>query len=125
MPTITPSLWFDDDLEEAMAFYTSVFPNCYIEYVHRYTEAGPVGLLEGKRAIVIESRGGLYSEGPAKVMDSQEPHLRTLLGFMGIKDVTFVHAEKLGFGPEAREHAITTARARLREVVTGDHRRAA
>ena len=41
MPTITPSLWFDDDLEEAMAFYTSVFPNCYIEYVHRYTEAGP------------------------------------------------------------------------------------
>ncbi|HMZ12505.1 MAG TPA: VOC family protein, partial [Mycobacterium sp.] len=41
MPTITPSLWFDDDLEEAMAFYTSVFPNSYIEYVHRYTDAGP------------------------------------------------------------------------------------
>ena len=80
---------------------------------------------QGKRAIVIESRGGLYSEGPAKTMDSQEPHLRTLLGFMGIEDVTFVHAEKLGFGPEAREQAITTARARLREVVTGDHRRAA
>ena len=31
-----------------------------------YTEAGPQGLLAGKRAIVIESRGGLYSEGPAK-----------------------------------------------------------
>lgn len=41
MPTITPSLWFDDDLEDAMAFYTSVFPNSSIEFVNRYTDAGP------------------------------------------------------------------------------------
>lgn len=34
-----------------------------------YSEAGPLGLLTDKRVIVIESRGGLYSEGPAKVMD--------------------------------------------------------
>jgi RNA polymerase sigma-70 factor, ECF subfamily len=61
----------------------------------RYTENGPVGLFEGKRAIVIESRGGFFSDGPTKGMDAQEPHLRTLLGFMGIKDVTFVRAEKL------------------------------
>ena len=30
-----------------------------------YSEAGPKGLLDGKRVIVVESRGGLYSEGPA------------------------------------------------------------
>ena len=41
MPTITPSLWFDDDLEEAMRFYTGIFPNSSIEYVNRYTETGP------------------------------------------------------------------------------------
>lgn len=41
MPTITPSLWFDDDLEEAMRFYIGIFPNSSIEYVNRYTEAGP------------------------------------------------------------------------------------
>ena len=41
MPTITPSLWFDDDLEEAMGFYTSVFPNSRVLGVQRYTEAGP------------------------------------------------------------------------------------
>ncbi|MCI4674858.1 VOC family protein [Candidatus Mycolicibacterium alkanivorans] len=41
MPNITPSLWFDDNLEEAMTFYTSVFPNSSIEFVNRYTEAGP------------------------------------------------------------------------------------
>src|SRR5687768_6668366 len=31
----------------------------------RYTEAGPEGLLKDKKAVVIESRGGLYSEGAA------------------------------------------------------------
>lgn len=75
----------------------------------RYTETGPVGLLTGKKAIVIESRGGLYSEGPAAVMDSQEPHIRTMLGFVGITDVTFIRAEKLSMGPDARDAAIAAA----------------
>jgi FMN-dependent NADH-azoreductase len=78
-----------------------------------YSEAGPQGLLTGKRAIVIESRGGLYSEGPAKAVDFQEPYLRHLLGFIGLADVTFVHAEKIGFGPEAREAALSGAKAKI------------
>ncbi len=41
MPSITPSLWFDNNLEEAARFYTSVFPNSSIEKLHRWTEAGP------------------------------------------------------------------------------------
>ena len=41
MPSITPSLWFDNNLEEAAQFYTSVFPNSRIESFERYTEAGP------------------------------------------------------------------------------------
>jgi len=41
VPTITPSLWFDDDLEGAMEFYTSVFPNSRVLGVQRYTEASP------------------------------------------------------------------------------------
>jgi FMN-dependent NADH-azoreductase len=92
----TLKTWFDYVLRAGITF--------------RYTESGPEGLLKGKRAIVIESRGGLYSEGPAQVMDAQEPHLRTLLGFIGITDVTFIRAEKLAFGPEAREQAIDAAR---------------
>jgi FMN-dependent NADH-azoreductase len=78
-----------------------------------YSAAGPQGLLTGKRAIVIESRGGLYSEGPASAIDFQEPYLRHLLGFMGITDVTFVHAEKIGYGPEAREAAVLNAKSRI------------
>ena len=75
-----------------------------------YSEAGPKGLLAGKRVIVIESRGGLYSEGPAQAIDFQEPYLRHLLGFIGITDVSFVHAEKIGYGPDARAAAMVYAR---------------
>ncbi len=41
MPSITPSLWFDHNLEEAAHFYASVFPNSRIEGFNRTTEAGP------------------------------------------------------------------------------------
>jgi FMN-dependent NADH-azoreductase len=82
-----------------------------------YSAAGPKGLLGGKRVIVIESRGGLYSEGPASAIDFQEPYLRHLLGFIGITDVTFVHAEKIGYGPEARTASLEAAKARISEVV--------
>jgi FMN-dependent NADH-azoreductase len=98
MPS-TLKAWFDYVLRARVTF--------------RYTEAGPEGLLKGKKAIVVETRAGLYSEGPAAAMDSQEPHIRTLLGFMGMDDVTFVRAEKLAFGPEAAEASIAEAVARL------------
>ncbi len=41
MPLITPSLWFDDNLEDAARFYISVFPNSQIESLSRHTGAGP------------------------------------------------------------------------------------
>jgi FMN-dependent NADH-azoreductase len=98
MPS-TLKAWFDHVLRARVTF--------------RYTEAGPEGLLKGKKAIVVETRAGLYSEGPAAAMDSQEPHLRTLLGFMGIDDVTFVRAEKLAFGPEIAEAALADAAEKI------------
>lgn len=95
--------WFDYVLRAGITF--------------RYTKSGPIGLLDGKRAIVIESRGGLYSEGPAQALDSQEPHLRGLLNFIGITDVTFVRAERLAFGPEVREQAIHAAHGHLSQLI--------
>jgi predicted 3-demethylubiquinone-9 3-methyltransferase (glyoxalase superfamily) len=41
MPSITPTLWFDYNLEEAVTFYGSVFPNSRMEDLNRYTDAGP------------------------------------------------------------------------------------
>ena len=94
----TLKAWFDHILRAGITF--------------RYTAEGPEGLVAAK-AVVIETRAGLYSEGPAAAMDGQEPHLRTLLGFMGVSDVTFVRAEKLAFGPEAASEAIAEAAEQL------------
>jgi predicted 3-demethylubiquinone-9 3-methyltransferase (glyoxalase superfamily) len=41
MQKITPFLWFDNQAEEAMNFYTSVFKNSKVGSVSRYGEAGP------------------------------------------------------------------------------------
>ena len=41
MPKITPFLWFNDQAEEAMNFYTSIFKNSKIGSVSRYGEGGP------------------------------------------------------------------------------------
>jgi FMN-dependent NADH-azoreductase len=81
----TLKAWFDHVLRPRVAF--------------RYTQSGPEGLLGGRKVVVIESRAGSYAPGdPA---DSQEPHLRQMLGFVGLTDVTFVRAGKLAFDAEA------------------------
>jgi predicted 3-demethylubiquinone-9 3-methyltransferase (glyoxalase superfamily) len=40
MPTISPCLWFDNNAEEAVSFYTSIFKNSMIGRISRYSEAG-------------------------------------------------------------------------------------
>ena len=82
-----------------------------------YSSAGPKGLLAGKRVVVIESRGGLYSEGPGNALDFQEPYLRHLLGFIGLTDATFVRAEKIGYGPESRDASLKQAKLDIASLV--------
>ena len=83
----------------------------------RYTEKGPEGLLTGKRAVVVETRGGVYSAGPAAAFDHQEPYLKSLLGFLGVTDVTFIRAEGLNMGPEIREQAIARAYGEIGDLL--------
>jgi FMN-dependent NADH-azoreductase len=93
----TLKAWFDHLLRPRVAFY--------------YDQDGPHGLLGGRKVVVIESQAGLYEAGsPA---DSQEPHLRQMLGFAGLEDVTFVRANRLAFGTEAAAASITEATEQL------------
>ena len=41
MQKITPFLWFNNDAEEAMNFYVSIFKNSKVGNVTRYGDAGP------------------------------------------------------------------------------------
>jgi FMN-dependent NADH-azoreductase len=59
-----------------------------------YGPNGPDGVLKGKRVVVVTSRGGAFRPGtPTAQYDHQEPYLRHILGFIGLTDITFIHAE--------------------------------
>ena len=79
----------------------------------RYTENGPVGLLQNKRAVIIATRGGQYAGTPA---DSQTNHVRTILNFLGIQDVQFVYAEGLAMGEDLQREAVSQAQAALKQA---------
>jgi FMN-dependent NADH-azoreductase len=59
-----------------------------------YKANGPEGAVKGKQVFVLTSRGGAYRPGTHTAQyDHQEPYLRHILGFIGLDDVTFIHAE--------------------------------
>lgn len=83
----------------------------------RYTANGVEGLAAGKRVVVASTRGGLYGEGtPMAALDHQENYLRGFFGFLGVTDITFVRAEGLAFGPEARTAALAAALAEAQQL---------
>lgn len=62
-----------------------------------YGPGGARGLLGDKKVIVVTARGGAYPKGtPGEKFDFQEPYLRHIFGFIGLTDVTFIHAENQG-----------------------------
>jgi predicted 3-demethylubiquinone-9 3-methyltransferase (glyoxalase superfamily) len=73
MQKITPFLWFDNQAEEAMNFYTSIFENSKVGKISRYGEAGPGATgsvmsatfqLEGQEFIALNG-GPLFTFSPA------------------------------------------------------------
>jgi FMN-dependent NADH-azoreductase len=76
----------------------------------RYGANGPEGLAGNKKVVIVTSRGGIYSEGPAAVMDFQETYLRAVLGFIGVTDVQVIRAEGLARSAEKRAEAMSAAR---------------
>lgn len=85
--------WFDHVLRAGQTF--------------RFGPDGREGLVAPKPTVVIQTRGGFYSEGPTIEEDSQEPHLRTMLDFIGLTDIRFIRLEKM-----AREAAEQVERAK-------------
>ncbi|WP_115718782.1 FMN-dependent NADH-azoreductase [Gallaecimonas mangrovi] len=79
----------------------------------KYTENGPVGLLEGKKLIVLAARGGVYA---GTEYDSQTPHIKTLMGLIGITDQSFIYAEGLNMGEEPKAKALAAAKAQIEEL---------
>ena len=80
----------------------------------KYTESGPVGLIEGKKVYAVLTRGGVYRDQPH---DTQVPYLRQTLGFLGITDIEFIYAEGLAMGPDAEAKALASARSEIAAAI--------
>jgi FMN-dependent NADH-azoreductase len=75
-----------------------------------YSETGPKGLLEGKRAIISVASGGTEVGSD---YDFATGYLRHVLGFIGITDVIFVNADRLAIDAEATLNAAYASVERL------------
>jgi len=88
-------------------------------YAYTNDESGRrTGLLQGKKATVIVSRGWLYQDGsPLSAYNLQEPWIRMTLGFIGVIDIDFVVAEgiaNLDRGRGEREEYLAPIREQVR-----------
>ncbi len=78
----------------------------------RYGETGPEGLVTGKRVVVVEAKGGIYSDGPMKAHDYQQSWIRFVLGFIGMSDVEVIYVEGQSLGPDRASQSVTEATGR-------------
>ncbi|MBN6534678.1 FMN-dependent NADH-azoreductase [Acinetobacter pittii] len=77
----------------------------------RYTETYPQGLVEGVKAVVVSSRGGIHV---GQETEAVTPYLKAVLGLMGIHDVDFIYAEGLDM-QAYRSNALDLANQRVKE----------
>ncbi len=75
----------------------------------RYTEQGPVGLLENKQAIHIQGTGGIYTGTDLNFADA---YLRQALAFVGVSEVTTVAVEGMNQYPDKIEEIVADAKAK-------------
>lgn len=98
-------------------FTISTLLKCYIDQVVRagrtfqFTAHGPQGLLGGKQAVVVTTRGSDFSAGHLAGLDFQEPYLRSVLGFLGFDEVRFITCNGMDMGN--RERAMREARVAI------------
>jgi len=119
-------LFAADTIVIAVPMHNFTLPStlkAWIDHVARagrtfnYGAHGPEGLLKGKRAILVLARGGVYSSGPTKPLDFQEPYLRAVLRFLGITDVQVVHVEGAANRAIGPEKALAAATAQSKQIL--------
>lgn len=82
-----------------------------VRQTFRYTETYPQGLIEGVKAVIVSSRGGIHV---GQETEAVTPYLKAVLGLMGIHDVDFVYAEGLDM-QAYRNNALDLASQQVKE----------
>ena len=76
-----------------------------------YKNGHAEGLIKGKKVYLAIASGGIYSEGAMRSLDFAEPYLRSVLGFIGLDDITTFRVEGFnipGFQETAMQKGIAS-----------------
>lgn len=82
-----------------------------------YGDAGPKGLLTGKKVYLVTATGGVFSKGAWAPFDFQTDYLLHLLGFIGLTDVEVVRVEGTVFGPDAVKAVVADTETAIRALL--------
>lgn len=82
----------------------------------KYTENGPVGLLQDKKAIHIQASGGVYSEGPAAGFESGHSYLAKIMQFHGVPSFEGIFVEGMAAAPDNADAIKAKAIAKAKEA---------
>ncbi|MDX5475974.1 MAG: FMN-dependent NADH-azoreductase [Bacillaceae bacterium] len=82
----------------------------------KYTAEGPVGLLTDKKALHIQARGGIYSEGPAAAMEMGHRYLDIIMQFYGVPSFEGLFVEGHAAMPDKADEIKQNAIARAKDL---------
>lgn len=85
----------------------------------RYTENGPIGLIPDKKIVLLNARGGVYSEGYAAGMEMSVNYVRNVFGLFGVKDITTVVVEGHNQFPDRAQDIISQGLQEAEKVAAG------
>jgi FMN-dependent NADH-azoreductase len=89
----------------------------YIDYIARAgvtfkygADGKPQGLLSDKKVYIVTARGG---KAIGTALDHATSYLSTVLNFLGMDDLTFIHAEGLNMGADGAAAGLESARNQI------------
>ncbi|WP_033542912.1 FMN-dependent NADH-azoreductase [Planococcus sp. CAU13] len=94
----------------------------FIDYIYRagvtfkYTEEGPVGLVPEKKVIILNARGGIYSNAEMAPSEMSVNYIRMIMNFFGIEDIEEVIIEGHNMYPDRAHEIIEDGMKRVEEV---------
>ncbi|MFC5468928.1 FMN-dependent NADH-azoreductase [Cohnella suwonensis] len=85
----------------------------------KYSSEGPVGLAGDKKVVLLNARGGVYSDGPMAQLEMSVNYVRNILGFWGVKDVETVVVEGHNQFSDRSQEIVEAGLAQAAKVAAG------
>lgn len=89
---------------------------CVVGKTIKYTENGPKGLLEGKKALHIQSSGGIYDHESMQGHDYGHNYLKHIMNFVGIEDVQAIFIDGVDKFRDKAEEIREQAKVKAKEI---------